>query len=57
YALDTTKITRELGWEPNISFDEGLKNTIEWYIEHEAWWRRIKSGEYAKYYDRIHHRR
>lgn len=57
YALDTTKINRELDWEPRMSFDEGLANTIEWYIEHESWWHRIKSREYAKYYNEMYYHR
>jgi len=54
YALDTTKIRRELGWEPKHSFDEALKRTVEWYIENEPWWRRIKSGEYLEYYKKVY---
>jgi len=57
YALDTTKIRREINWEPSISFEEGLKNTIEWYIEHEPWWRQIKSGDYIQYYQRMYSQR
>lgn len=57
YALDTTKIERELGWNPTISFEGGLRKTIQWYIENEAWWRRIKSGEYAEYYQRMYSQR
>jgi dTDP-glucose 4,6-dehydratase len=54
YALDTTKIHQELGWEPRHSFEEGLKRTVEWYIENESWWRRIKSGEYLEYYKKVY---
>ena len=54
YALDITKIDRELGWRPDYPFDEALKDTVNWYIEHESWWRRIKSGEYAKYYQKMY---
>jgi len=57
YALDTTKIERELGWNPTISFEGGLRKTIQWYIENEAWWRRIKSGEYVEYYERMYSQR
>jgi dTDP-glucose 4,6-dehydratase len=49
YAIDITKI-KKLGWEPEVSFEEGLKKTIEWYKDNESWWKRIKSGEYLKYY-------
>ena len=50
YALDTTKITGELGWKPVQPLQEALKSTVYWYLEHEPWWRKIKSGEYAQYY-------
>jgi len=54
YALDTAKIERELGWNPTISFEEAIARTIQWYIENEASWRRIKSGEYLEYYERVY---
>ena len=54
YALDITKITRELGWRPNNTFEEALKDTVNWYTEHESWWRSIKSGEYAEYYRKMY---
>jgi dTDP-glucose 4,6-dehydratase len=57
YALDTTKISRELGWKPVYSFDKALSITVDWYINNEAWWRKIKSGEYAKYYERMYSQR
>ncbi|MBV8781958.1 MAG: GDP-mannose 4,6-dehydratase, partial [Phycisphaerae bacterium] len=55
YAIDASKIQRELGWTPKWTFDEGIAATIEWYKTHEAWWRAIKTGEYLKYYDRQYH--
>lgn len=51
YLLDPTKMREELGWEPQIDFDQGIKETILWYKENEDWWRRCKSGDYQKYYD------
>jgi dTDP-glucose 4,6-dehydratase len=51
YAIDYSKIHRELGWEPQTPFPEGIKKTVEWYVEHEPWWRKIKSGEYRKFYE------
>ena len=51
YLLDTTKIKRELGWEPKIKFEDGLKQTIEWYQNNEEWWKHVKSGDYQKYYE------
>lgn len=49
YALDTEKLGA-LGWEPEITFEEGLANTVRWYVEHEDWWRPIKSGDFREYY-------
>jgi dTDP-glucose 4,6-dehydratase len=51
YALDCTKL-RALGWHSRHSFDEALEQTVRWYVENEAWWRPIKSGEYLEYYRR-----
>ncbi len=52
YAIDFSKIKNELGWEPKVSFEEGLQKTIEWYENNEGWWKNIKSGEYQKYYEK-----
>lgn len=57
YALNTSKITRELGWKPLYSFEKALAATVDWYLNHEHWWRQIKSGEYAKYYQRMYSHR
>jgi len=46
YAMDHSKITSELGWEPSVSFEEGLRQMIDWYKQNESWWRRIISKEY-----------
>ena len=51
YAIDAGKIQRELGWTPKFKFEEAVKTTIQWYRDHEQWWRSIKSGEYLKYYE------
>jgi len=50
YAIDATKIKKELGWEPKYKFNQALKETIDWYKNNQDWWKRIKSGEYTKYY-------
>ncbi|MCL1632934.1 dTDP-glucose 4,6-dehydratase [Sporolactobacillus sp. CPB3-1] len=50
YAIDPTKIETELEWKPQYNFDSGIKETIQWYLDHEEWWRKIKSGEYMDYY-------
>lgn len=51
YAIDASKIKRELGWEPRFRFNTAIKDTIQWYRDNEKWWRSIKSGEYLKYYE------
>jgi dTDP-glucose 4,6-dehydratase len=51
YALDSTKLRRETGWAPQRSFAAALDETIAWYRTNEAWWRRVKSGEYRRFYD------
>ncbi len=52
YAIDASKINKELGWEPSVSFDEGLDKTIDWYLENEEWLVNVTSGEYREYYGR-----
>jgi dTDP-glucose 4,6-dehydratase len=54
YAMDHSKITRDLGWSPRIDFDEGLAETIEWYLANETWWERILSGDYRNYSERMY---
>jgi len=54
YALDSGKITRELGWEPVHSFQEAFTATINWYLDNEPWWRRIERGAYPEYYERMY---
>src|SRR5688572_26484070 len=51
YAIDASKIKRELGWEPKHRFEEAIKTTIAWFKENQRWWQAIKSGEYRKYYE------
>ena len=50
YAVDCTKLAR-LGWSPRVPFEQGLRDTVEWYRSHESWWRPIKSGEFRQYYE------
>lgn len=57
YAVDYSKIKSELGWEPKVSFEEGLKNTIEWYLENKNWWNNVKSGSYQKFYQQYYSER
>lgn len=52
YAIDSSKIQRELGWRKSFAFEEALYRTIEWYVNNPAWWKRVKSGEYKEFYQR-----
>ena len=54
YAIDPTKIHRELGWLPETKFADGIQKTIQWYVNHEGWWQPIVSGEYMTYYERMY---
>ena len=54
YAIDPTKIKNELGWYPETTFDEGIKRTVEWYLQNEDWWQNIVSGEYMNYYEKMY---
>ena len=51
YAIDATKINKELGWKPSVTFEEGLSQTIDWYLQNQDWLKHVTSGEYQKYYD------
>jgi dTDP-glucose 4,6-dehydratase len=57
YAMDASKIERDLGWRPRRTFDEGIVETIEWYRKHDGWWKRIISGEYQQYYKLMYENR
>jgi len=57
YAIDFSKIEKELGWSPSVSFEEGISRTVEWYQTHQGWWRKIKTGEYLDYYNRLYKNR
>jgi dTDP-glucose 4,6-dehydratase len=57
YAIDCTKIERELGWRPGVRFEDGLRETVRWYQEHPDWVAGVRSGEYLKYYERQYGRR
>ena len=54
YAIDPAKITKELGWEPETKFEEGIDKTIKWYLENETWWKEIVSGDYKNYYEKMY---
>jgi dTDP-glucose 4,6-dehydratase len=52
YAMDPARIEAELGWRPEVSFEDGLARTVRWYTEHQDWWRRVKDGSYRDFYDK-----
>ena len=54
YAIDNTKITTQLGWKPAYTFEQGMKETIEWYLNNTEWIENIASGDYAKYYNQMY---
>jgi dTDP-glucose 4,6-dehydratase len=51
YAIDAAKL-KALGWQPRMDWETGMRETVAWYQQNEAWWRPIKSGEYRAYYDK-----
>lgn len=57
YAIDPKKIERELGWKPEVSFEIGIKQTIQWYLSHKSWWEHIISGEYQTYVEQMYKER
>ncbi|WJI08596.1 dTDP-glucose 4,6-dehydratase [Methanobacterium sp. CWC-01] len=54
YAIDSSKIQNQLGWKPKYTFELGISETIEWYLEHEEWLETVKSGEYQNYYEKMY---
>ena len=54
YAMDTTKIKKELGWEPEYAFETALRQTVDWYLANRSWWERVRSGVYKDYYRKMY---
>ena len=54
YAIDSTKLQKELGWEPSLQFEEGIEKTVEWYLNNQQWMDNITSGEYENYYNEMY---
>ena len=54
YAIDSTKLQQELGWEPSLQFEEGIEKTVRWYLDHQDWMDNITSGDYEKYYEEMY---
>lgn len=57
YAIDSTKLREELGWEPEVSFEEGIERTVRWYLHNDEWLAGVTSGEYRNYYSRMYDNR
>lgn len=57
YAIDPSKIEKELGWKPKFAFESALKETVRWYLENESWWKEILSGQYKEYYENQYEKR
>jgi dTDP-glucose 4,6-dehydratase len=57
YAIDSSKIERELGWKPSLQFEEGLSKTVDWYLKNSEWLENVSSGAYEQYYNKQYHQR
>lgn len=57
YAIDSTKLKDELGWEPSLQFEEGIEKTVKWYLENQEWLDNVTSGDYQKYYEKMYENR
>ena len=54
YAIDSPKLQKKLGWEPSLQFEEGIEETVKWYLENQEWMDHVTSGEYQKYYEEMY---
>ena len=54
YAFDSRKLQMELGWEPSLQFEEGIEETVKWYLETQEWMDHVTSGEYQMYYEEMY---
>ena len=54
YAIDASKLRKELGWEPSLQFEEGIEKTVRWYLDNQEWMDNVTSGDYEKYYDSMY---
>ena len=57
YAIDSTKLKQELGWEPSLQFEEGIEKTVQWYLNNQEWMDNVTSGDYQKYYEEMYQNR
>ena len=54
YAIDSTKLQKELGWEPSLQFEEGIEKTVKWYLDNQEWMDNVTSCDYQKYYESMY---
>ena len=54
YAIDSRKLQKKPGWEPSLQFEEGIEETVKWYLENQEWIDHVTSGEYQKYYEEMY---
>jgi dTDP-glucose 4,6-dehydratase len=54
YAIDSSKLKEELGWQPSLQFEEGIRKTVRWYLDHKEWMDNVTSGSYQKYYEEMY---
>ena len=54
YAIDSTKLKNELGWEPSLQFEEGIEKTVRWYLDNQEWLDNVTSGDYMTYYEKMY---
>jgi dTDP-glucose 4,6-dehydratase len=54
YAIDSSKLKNELGWEPSLQFEEGIEKTVKWYLDNKEWMDRVTSGDYQEYYKKTY---
>ena len=57
YAIDSRKLQKELGWEPSLQFEEGIEETVKWYLDNQEWMYSVTSGDYQKYYGNMYSNR
>ena len=57
YAIDSTKLQKELGWEPSLQFEEGIEKTVKWYLDNQEWLDNVTSGDYQNYYSLMYSNR
>jgi len=57
YAIDATKLKKELGWEPSLQFEGGIEKTVRWYLENQQWLDNVTSGDYQRYYHEMYDKR